>query len=67
MISRHRHPAALHLEAGGACGFVRGRSSKYCLGTRSIQAEKSRPNQKVLGLATLATRAVASIGLAPGL
>src|SRR4051812_10199324 len=33
-----------------------------CLGTSPIQAEKLRPDRKVLGSATLATRAVASIG-----
>src|SRR6476661_8318928 len=33
-----------------------------CFGTSPIQAEKLRPDRKVLGSATLATRAVASIG-----
>jgi hypothetical protein len=38
-----------------------------CLGTSPIQAEKLRPDRKVLGSATLATRAVASIGPTPGM
>src|ERR1700688_2069662 len=33
-----------------------------CFGTSPIQAEKLRPDRKVLGSATLATRAVASPG-----
>src|SRR3954452_4474299 len=33
-----------------------------CFGTSPIQAEKLRPDRKILGSATLATRAVASIG-----
>src|SRR5258706_13314895 len=37
-----------------------------CLGTSPIQAEKLRPDRKVLGSATLATRAVANIGPTPG-
>ena len=36
-------------------------------GTSPIQAEKLRPDRKVLGSATLATRAVASIGPTPGM
>jgi hypothetical protein len=36
-----------------------------CFGTSPIQAEKLRPDRKVLGSATLATRAVASIGPTP--
>src|SRR4051794_36884289 len=36
-----------------------------CVGTSPIQAEKLRPDRKVLGSATLATRAVASIGPTP--
>ena len=35
--------------------------------TSPIQAEKLRPDRKVLGSATLATRAVASIGPTPGM
>jgi hypothetical protein len=38
-----------------------------CFGTSPIQAEKSRPDRKLLGTATLATRAVASIGPIPGI
>src|SRR5262249_22984494 len=38
-----------------------------CFGTRPIQAEKSRPDRKALGSATLATRAVASAGPTPGI
>ena len=38
-----------------------------CLGTSPIQAEKLRPDRKVLGSATLATRAVASSGPTPGM
>src|SRR5260370_29116397 len=38
-----------------------------CFGTSPIQAEKLRPDRKVLGSATLATRAVASIGPTPGM
>ena len=37
-----------------------------CLRTSPIQAEKLRPDRKVLGSATLATRAVASMGPTPG-
>jgi hypothetical protein len=37
-----------------------------CFGTSPMQAEKLRPDLKVLGSATLATRAVASIGPTPG-
>jgi hypothetical protein len=37
-----------------------------CLGTSPIQAEKSRPDRNALGLATLATKAVANAGLTPG-
>src|SRR3954447_7979405 len=33
-----------------------------CFGTSPIQAEKLRPDRKILGSATLATRAVTSIG-----
>ena len=38
-----------------------------CFGTSPIQAEKLRPDRKVLGSATLATRAVANIGPTPGM
>ena len=38
-----------------------------CLGTSPIQAEKLRPDRKVLGSATPATRAVASNGPTPGM
>ena len=38
-----------------------------CLGTSPIQAEKLRPDRKVLGSATLANRAVASMGPTPGM
>jgi hypothetical protein len=38
-----------------------------CLGTSPIQAEKLRPDRKVLGSATLAARAVASSGPTPGM
>jgi len=38
-----------------------------CLGTSPIQAEKLRPDRNVLGSATLATSAVASIGPTPGM
>ena len=38
-----------------------------CLGTSPIQAEKLRRDRKVLGSATLATKAVASIGPTPGM
>ena len=38
-----------------------------CFGTSPIQAEKLRPDRKVLGSATLATRAVASNGPTPGM
>ena len=38
-----------------------------CFGTSPIQAEKLRPDRKVRGSATLATRAVASIGPTPGM
>src|SRR5690349_4822318 len=37
-----------------------------CLGTIPTQAEKSRPDRKAFGLATLATRAVANAGPTPG-
>src|SRR5258706_10564039 len=37
-----------------------------CFGTSPTQAEKLRPDRKVVGSATLATRAVASIGPTPG-
>src|SRR6476620_827389 len=40
---------------------------ELCFGTRPIQAEKSRPDRKVFGSATLATRAVASAGPTPGI
>jgi hypothetical protein len=39
---------------------------EYCLGMIPIQAEKLCPDRKVLGSATLATSAVASIGPTPG-
>ena len=38
-----------------------------CFGTSPIQAEKLRPDRKVLGSATLATSAVANIGPTPGM
>src|SRR5437867_6215902 len=38
-----------------------------CFGTSPIQAEKSLPDRKAFGLATLATRAVASAGPMPGM
>ena len=38
-----------------------------CVGTSPIQAEKLRPDRKVLGSATLATKAVASSGPTPGM
>jgi hypothetical protein len=38
-----------------------------CLGTSPIQAEKLRPDRKVLGSATLATSAAASIGPTAGM
>src|SRR6478736_359602 len=38
-----------------------------CFGTSPIQAEKSRPDRKAFGSATLATRAVASAGPTPGI
>src|SRR5512132_780815 len=41
--------------------------SERCLGTSPIHAEKSRPDRKALGSATLATRAVASAGPTPGM
>src|ERR1700738_3292516 len=37
-----------------------------CFGTSPIQAEKSRPDRKAFGSATLATSAVASAGPTPG-
>src|SRR6266581_1095717 len=37
-----------------------------CFGTSPIQAEKLRPDRKVFGSATVATRAVASVGPTPG-
>src|SRR4051812_1047913 len=37
-----------------------------CFGTNTIQAEKLRPDRKVLGSATFATRAVASIHSSDG-
>ena len=37
-----------------------------CFGTSPIQAEKLRPDRKVLGSATVATRAMASTGPMPG-
>ena len=40
---------------------------EFCFGTSPIQAEKSRPDRKALGSATLATSAVASAGPTPGL
>src|SRR6516225_4969177 len=39
---------------------------EFCFGTSPIQAEKSRPDRKTFGSATLATRAVASAGPTPG-
>src|SRR5262245_66392717 len=38
-----------------------------CFGTNPIQAEKLRPDRKVLGSATLATKAVPSSGPTPGM
>ena len=38
-----------------------------CFGTSPIPAEKLRPDRKALGSATLATKAVASIGPTPGM
>src|SRR6201991_262732 len=38
-----------------------------CFGTSPIQAEKLRPDRNALGSATLATRAVASVGPTPGM
>src|ERR1700741_3763119 len=40
---------------------------EFCLGTSPIQAEKSRPDRNALGLATLATKAVANAGPTPGI
>ena len=40
---------------------------ELCLGTSPIQAEKSRPDRKAFGSATLATIAVASAGPTPGI
>ena len=40
---------------------------EFCLGTNPIQAEKSRPDRKAIGSATLATRAVAKTGPTPGI
>ena len=39
----------------------------FCLGTSPIQAEKSLPDRKALGSATLATKAVAKVGPTPGM
>ena len=41
--------------------------AECCFGTSPIQAEKFRPDRKAFGLATLATRAVASAGPMPGM
>src|SRR4249920_2169494 len=38
-----------------------------CFGTSPIQAEKLRPDRKTFGSATLATKAVVSIGPTPGI
>src|SRR5262245_22956348 len=38
-----------------------------CFGTSPIHAEKSRPDRKAFGSATLATKAVASAGPTPGI
>ena len=40
---------------------------EFCFGTSPIQAEKSRPDRNAFGLATLATKAVASAGPTPGI
>ena len=40
-------------------------SSKLCFGTSPTQAKKSRPDRKALGLARLATSAIASAGPTP--
>src|SRR6476660_9064739 len=40
---------------------------EFCFGTKPTQAEKSRPDRKALGLAMLATSAVASAGPTPGI
>jgi hypothetical protein len=40
---------------------------EFCFGTRPIHAEKSRPERKAFGSATLATSAVASAGPTPGM
>jgi hypothetical protein len=40
---------------------------EFCLGTNPIQAEKSRPDRKALGSATLETSAVAKTGPTPGI
>jgi hypothetical protein len=40
---------------------------EFCLGTSPIQAEKSRPDRKAIGSATLATSAVAKAGPTPGM
>ena len=42
-------------------------ASECCFGTSPIQAEKLRPDRKTFGSATLATKAVASIGPTPGI
>src|SRR6476660_7606001 len=40
---------------------------EFCFGTSPTQAEKSRPDRKTFGSATLATRAVAKAGPTPGI
>src|SRR5579863_10560420 len=40
---------------------------EFCFGTSPIQAEKSLPDRKAFGSATLATRAVANAGPTPGI
>src|ERR1700720_4342654 len=40
---------------------------EFCFGTSPIHAEKSRPDRKAFGSATVATKAVASAGPTPGI
>jgi hypothetical protein len=64
---RPHHPRDLVGQGDGGDLARPPRQLECCFGTSPIQAEKPRPDRKAFGSATLATRAVASIGPTPGI
>jgi hypothetical protein len=59
-------PGHIGLELPNPCANYLFEVPEICFGTNPIQAEKSRPDRKAFGSATLATKAVANAGPTPG-